>query len=152
MQPMFNHPLAQTNLRAFWANWNLAIKDALHRVAFAAGKVQKKIKEETSKGSSGKQKPKPKFHHKDQLSETEAETEDDAPNGKANGEPKGKSSAQEQKVAAAKRKGVDVRPAPKAPDAKKGKKKGSGAFLKKAAAATFTFLVSGLFHEVSLRA
>lgn len=34
MAPLFNNPIGASNIRDFWARWNLAVKDGLSRVIF----------------------------------------------------------------------------------------------------------------------
>lgn len=34
MSPLFDNPMAATNIRAFWSRWNLVIKEGLSKVFF----------------------------------------------------------------------------------------------------------------------
>ncbi|SCV71607.1 BQ2448_3195 [Microbotryum intermedium] len=141
MSPMFNNPSGASNIREFWARWNMAIKDGLSRVFFhfkAPPKRSSKSSANNAKPSASSSAVSAKNGHElrsrgrpvskpDYLDETEAS--DNA----ASREPSPDRTLEKKMF---KRK-VD-NPA---------QKKKPSSFFPKAVAATVTFAASGLFHE-----
>jgi len=127
MKPLFNNPQWSSNPREFWGKWNLAVKEGLHTATFRA--KAKKQKERRAKVTSvakskGEKPPPERFRHMDAMSETDM-------------------SGAEDKVAA---KGKGKAKANGGPPAQE-KKKSTKTFARKAAAAAFTFFISGASHE-----
>ncbi|KAK4052431.1 hypothetical protein OIV83_002233 [Microbotryomycetes sp. JL201] len=140
MSPLFNNPMAASNIRGFWARWNLAVKDGLSRVFFHFKAPPSKKSDRASASSTavangkangsanGLRRRAP--HQQDYLSETEVSD---------GGNSTPATSPRSQPKDLIKEKTSKKLPLPS-------KRKRSG-FLSKAFAASITFLASGLFHE-----
>ncbi|KAK4057051.1 hypothetical protein OIO90_001951 [Microbotryomycetes sp. JL221] len=138
MAPLFNNPMAASNIRGFWSRWNLAVKDGLSRVFFHFKAPPSKKRDEASAKSTAVANGKANGNANglrrrgpvsgDYLSETELSDNVSTPAASPKSQPKD--------LIREKKKNMPL-PA---------KRKRSG-FLSKALAASVTFLASGLFHE-----